>query len=639
MFMIQRHGVPLEANGLSATQNLLARPDTAPILVIGAPTGAGKTFGFQKLIKNTGGIMLFIVPTQALARNICESLEKEGLYAKQWDSQQTRAAVERGISTWTERLHSLTVEVRQGGGMIVATLEAFHGITLGRPGRSKTDFDVQDVLTHVDWLVFDEAHLLNERAMGFMALWATLVGFRRQCCGGRTRLALLSATHSAWVDFLVWRDENNLISLPPEWVDYQTETIVDLPATAEAPPGVRLMHEDVSVELHTGEIRELAADLIPALLERHQRVLLVYDSLAEFGLDEPLLLKVAQTAGLQREQMFVVNSQDKQIGETAGSARIPAGWEIPEYSRLIIGTSAVEVGMNLAHATALVTDEGFNAAALLQRIGRVARGNQSGEAQPGEVHVMCDARRKPSHINRLELLSGTCSVDAVVEHLKTPFLIPFHPGRARLLGSAYLDMLARQNRHLSKGLNAVVTEIEQREGQRPLSSRSLLGLARREVEEFRGRLSSSLKNWLEAIDEQLRDLRGFTPTVQVQFLDAPAIQCSLDFVLKRLPIPNSYKRDSHGNDVLVYERPRDQCLKERAEPFSVPVITPFGQPAIRDVWNDADLQEKYRLLICNHHDSNRKELEHVVRFATASGLVPRVPVRSANVDQSGSMVI
>lgn len=639
MFMIQRHGVPLEANGLSVTQNLLARPDTAPILVIGAPTGAGKTFGFQKLIKNTGSVVLFIVPTQALARNICESLEREGLYAKQWDSQQTCAAVERGISTWTERLHSLTVEARQRGGMIVATLEAFHGITLGRPGQSKTDFDVQDVLTHVDWLVFDEAHLLNERAMGFMALWATLVGFRRQHFNGRTRLALLSATHSAWVDFLVRRDENNLVSLPPEWVDYQTETIMDLPAATEAPPGVRPIHGDVSVELHPGEIRELAAELMPALLERHWRVLLVYDSLAEFGLDEPLLLKVAQAAGLVREQVFVVNSQDKQIGETAGSARFPAGWEIPGHSRLIIGTSAVEVGMNLAHATALVTDEGFNAAALLQRIGRVARGNQSGEAQPGEVHVVCDARRKASHVQRLEPLSGTCSIGTVVEQLKSPYLIPFNIGRARLLGSAYLDMLARQNRNLNKGLNAVLTEIENREGQRPLSGRSLLGLARREVEEFRGRLASSLKKWLEAIDEQLRDLRGFTPTVKVQFRDTQVIQCSLDFAEKRLPVPDELDRDSSGNTVLVYRRPRDQCLKERAEPIPVPVITPFGQDTIREVWNDESLWDKYQLLVRNHPDSNRKELEHVVRFATASGLVPRVPVKTANVEQSGSMVM
>ncbi len=635
MFMIQRHGVPLEANGLSATQNLLARPDTAPILIIGAPTGAGKTFGFQKLIKNTGSVVLFIVPTQALARNICESLEREDLYAKQWDSQQTCAAVERGISTWTERLHSLTVEARQRGGMIVATLEAFHGITLGRPAQSKTDFDVQDVLTHVDWLVFDEAHLLNERAMGFMALWATLVGFRRQCCGGRTRLALLSATHSAWVDFLVRCDENNLIRLPPEWVDYQTETIVDLPATAAAPSGVRLMHGEVSVELHPGEIRELAAELIPALLGRHRRVLLVYDSLAEFGLDESLLLKVAQTAGLQREQMFVVNSQDKQAGETLGSARIPAGWEIPDHSRLIIGTSAVEVGMNLAYATALVTDEGFNAAALLQRIGRAARGDL-----PGEAHVVCNAYRKAPHIHRLESLSGTCSIGTVVEQLKSPSLIPFCVKRARLLGSAYLDMLARQNRNLSKGLNAVLTEIENREGQRPLSGRSLLGLARREVEEFRGRLASSLKKWLEAIDEQLRDLRGFTPTVKVQFRDTQVIQCSLDFAEKRLPVPDELDRDSSGNTVLVYRRPRDQCLKERAEPIPVvQVITPFGRGKLQNVWNEADLQEKYRLLICNDRDSNRKELEHVVRFATASGLVPRVPVKTANVEQSGSMVI
>ena len=289
--------------------------------------------------------------------------------------------------------------------------------------------------------------------------------------------------------------------------------------------------------------------------------------------------------------------------------------------------------MNLAHATALLTDEGFNAAALLQRIGRVARGNPSGEVQPGEVHVVCNPRQKAPHIHQLEQLSGNCSIGAVIEQLKSLSLIPFNIGRAWLLGSAYLDMLARQNRNLSKGLNAVLTEIEKTEGQRSLRNGSLLRRARQEVEQFRGRLSGSLKNWLAAIDEQLRDLRSFTPTVKVRFRDARDIQCSLDFVQKRLPLPDDY-----DDDVLVYWRPRDQCLKERAKPFSVEVITPFGLDKIRDVWNEADLQKKYRLLVSDNRDSNRKEIENVVQFATASGLAPRVPTKAVNVEQDGLMV-
>jgi hypothetical protein len=55
------------------------------------------------------------------------------------------------------------------------------------------------------------------------------------------------------------------------------------------------------------------------------------------------------------------------------------------------------------------------------------------------------------------------------------------------------------------------------------------------------------------------------------------------------------------------------------------------------VWNQADLQEKYRLLILENRDSNGEGFQDVVRFATASGLAPRVPVKAANTEQGGSM--
>lgn len=625
MFTIKRHGVVLQADGLTATQNLLADPDTAPVLVIGAPTGAGKTFGFQKLIQSHGKVVLFVVPTQALARDICESLEREGLYAKQWDSAQTRAAVQRGQSTWSERLQSLTVEARRQGGMVVATLEAFHGITLGWPTMKKVDLDVLDILDQVDWLVFDEAHLLTERAMGFLALWAVLIGYRRMRCGGRTRLALLSATHGEWVDFLANRDRDTLVGLPPAWVGYREETTLDLDGASPDVPS-RPIHHEVTIHVRQGEIRELAPQLVPELLARHRRVLLIYDSLAALGLDEGLLDKAARAASLADAEVFVVNSQDKQLERTAGSARFRSGRQIPPESRLIVGTSAIEVGLNLAGATAMISDKGLNAAALLQRIGRIARGDAPAA---GEVYVVY--KRRVPHIIRLESLDGARSIPEVITALKP--LIPFNSKTARFWSAAYFNMLSRQNRNLRRGFDQVLVAIEADEGQRPLSQKSLLAAAHREVEALPPGYKhlDALRKWLAAVDRTLQDLRGFTPTVKVQFENTPVFECQLDFVQKYLPLPE------YRDDVLVYHGPRDRYLKAKPTPIRVLVLTPFREQWIDGVWNEQDLWGRYRQIV--EAQSGNPRLKSVVAFARCSGLVPRAPSPlPANVDQAGSAI-
>mgnify|MGYP000881515404 FL=1 len=628
MFTIKRHGVVPQANGLTATQNLLADPDTAPVLVIGAPTGAGKTFGFQKLIQSHGKVVLFVVPTQALARDICENLERQGLYAKQWDSAQTRAAVQRGQSTWSERLQSLTVEAGRRGGMVVATLEAFHGITLGWPTMKKVDLDVLDIFDQVDWLVFDEAHLLTERAMGFLALWAVLIGYRRMRCGERTRLALLSATHGAWVDFLANRDRDTLVGLPPAWVGYREETTLDLDGASPDVPS-RPIHHEVTVHVRQGKIRELAPQLVPELLARHHRVLLIYDSLAALGLDESLLATAVRAVGLADAEGFVVNSQDKQLERTAGSARFRSGRQIPSESRLIVGTSAIEVGLNLAEATAMISDKGLNAAALLQRIGRIARGDASAA---GEVYVVYE--RPVPHIIKLESLDGARSIPEVITALKP--LIPFNSKTARFWSAAYFNMLSRQNRNLHRGFDQVLAAIEADEGQRPLSQKSLLAAAHREVAALPPsyRYLDALRKWLAAVDRTLQDLRGFTPTVKVRFENTPVFECQLDFVQKRLPLPDEYR-----DDVLVYHGPRDRYLKAKPTPIQVPVLTPFREQWIDGVWNEQDLWERYRQIVEAHRESGNPRLKSVVAFARCSGLVPRAPnPLVANAAQEGSVI-
>ena len=457
MLTIKRHGVRLRANGLTAVQNRIADADAAPVLVIGAPTGAGKTYGFQRLIARTGAVVLFIVPTQALARDICGSLEAEGLYAKLWDGSQTEQAKLRGESTWTDRLTSLKFEAGKRGGMIVATLEAFHGISLGYPDRARVNLRVRNVLDHVDFLVFDEAHLLNERAFGFVAMWAALIAYRWNNAGGRTRMALLSATHSKLVEFLVGRTPGATMGLPPDWVEYCEESVEEV-ATGDDVDGLRIIHGDVDVELSQDEIEQVAADRLPGLLDRHRRVLMIHDSVARLGLHEARLSKIIEAAGLTREDVFVFSGQDKYLERSAGSAGFPAGRNIPSHSRLIVGTSAIEVGLNLAGATALITDPGLNAGALLQRIGRVSRGDQRGE-------VFVVYRKKTPFIIKLNELSGRRSIREVCEQMAP--LIDFREKMAWYLAGAYLSMVRRRNRQVIKGLDQVLTAIEEDAGRRP----------------------------------------------------------------------------------------------------------------------------------------------------------------------------
>ncbi|MBK1717854.1 DEAD/DEAH box helicase [Thiocystis violacea] len=653
-FVIQAHCVPQQAlagssGTLSAVQAKLATDGERPIRIVSAPTGAGKTYGFVRQIQDRRRSVLFIVPTQALAHNVKEELESIQLPVSVWDANQTARAKAAGENVWSWRLDDLRKHGASAGagGMILATLEAFHGILQGWGVRSGvTTLSPMTILDQVDELVFDEAHLLNERAFGFLMGWAALIGHAYRMdenqAGRRTRLTLLSATHSELKETLI--QEDSFAGVPPEWIEILEEQVIDRADDDAWPLDARPIHGDVAVTVHdeASDIRD-RIDLIPALLNRYpgQQVMVIHDSVARLDLDERLINQVRVAAGLPHEQVHVVSGQDRHLARTAGSAGFSSGARIPDTARLIIGTSAIEVGISLKNVRALVTDSGRDAATLIQRIGRVARGKDD-----GEVHVVAGGRgvrgTSERHILQLRGLQGRISVTDFVRQFEK--LKPFDAKRAAELGSAYFNMLRRLDRNTGNAFAALFQQIEEAHGRRPIKPRSLLNAVRKAIEaQSNHKHRDMLEEWLKQIDDNLQDIRGFSPTVMVRFrADDPESQATpydLGFVETYLGLPDFY-----DGDALCYRGPRDLCMREKPEPRSVDVLTPVGRNRISEVWSTERLPKQYAELV-------KKDLRDKLRngdlaklingFISRTGLVvldPKVSSRSQSFC-SGSMVV
>jgi len=625
-FIIKAHCVPQQAiagssGSLSAVQAKLATDSERPVRIVSAPTGSGKTYGFVRQIEDRGRSVLFIVPTQALAHNVKEELESKDLPVAVWDAHQSTRARTAGEKAWSWRRADLR---RHGasagaGGMILATVEAFHGILQGWAARAGvTTLSPMTILDEVDEVVFDEAHLLNERAFGFLMGWAALIGhafwMNADQPGRRTRLTLLSATHSKLKDTLIRQDST--AGIPHAWVEVLEEQVVDRGDDDVWPCDCRPIHGDILVTVHdeASAIRD-RIELVPDLLARYpgQQVMLIHDSVARLDLDEGLINQVREAAGLPHEEVHVVSGQDRHLARTAGSAGFSSGAQIPDNARLIIGTSAIEVGISLKNVRALVTDSGRDAATLIQRIGRVARGKDD-----GEVHVVAGGRGERStsrqHILQLRGFQGWISVTDFVRQFSE--LKPFNAKRAAELGSAYFSMLTRLDPHTGKALTALFEQIDAEHGRR--LPHSQLNAVRKGIADFKeghpnDKNLDALEAWLDEIDHTLQDLRGFSPTVLVRFHandpESQAAPYDLGFVESYLGLPDFY-----DGEILCYEGPRDLCMRETPEPRPVHVLTPVGRHTIPEVSSAELLPKRYAELV-------RKELRDTLRNGELAKLI------------------
>ncbi len=560
MITIAAHGVPQRADTefaptqLSPMQYRLLT-DPAPIRICGAPTGAGKTYAFLQGIHAQHHWVLFVVPTQALAANIAQTAQGQQIDVVVWDSAQHDRLTQAGRNVWIERIQEVhRISNPQGpGGMIITTPETLGQIFLGVPYRRvRPEMDVA-VLLSAAHIVFDEVHLLTERALGFVQAWMTLIAGQDLYGNPKSRLTLLSATHSDLLTRLVGTE------IPNSLVSRFDEEVITLPEGTRNPT-LRLLHGTVTIHIGSGTLPDLLHDHLADLLSRHRRLLVVFDSLKQYSQHAVAIEHAGLRAGLPPDQVFVVTGQERQAGAALDAVHFAVGTQPALHHRLIIGTSALEVGITYPQVTAALIDPGLTPAALIQRIGRVARGDAA-----GEIMVATPSHTVPSHFLTLQGLEGQVLTAVQFRENFLPY-VPVHWGRACALGSAYWSMMHHTHAPADQALRTLHGAMSER----PWPGGQLNRL-RHEVAELKPNGRRRYQLWLDAVDRALQDVRGFSPTVSLQFAQGKPFTYARDWALRYLRDPDRIDID---NNRWMYDRPRDQCLLDEPRTISLRLLLP-----------------------------------------------------------------
>lgn len=398
--IIPRHAVPSDpVTGLSGLQTAMM-DDPAPVRIFSAPTGAGKSYAFQKAMRERGARILFIVPTRRLAQNIAQ-----GLIADLVESGWTPAEAGRRVAIWTsdasrklkEAQPELSVqklrlgELRDDGGpqgrgmMIVATQESVVNLLLGRvPGRDAMDpQSIYDFL-RLDHVVIDEFHTVDTRGMGLACALATITS---QIEGG-ARLTFLSATP---IDVRA-----TLISfgLPAEMISVRQEEVVT--GTQAQTEGLRAVHGDVTLRIEIG-------DGILSALQRHQeeiratlargdsgrQLVIIYDSLKRLMADKAELGAFLDALGVGVDQRLAINSTDDSVEHASDGVFTFGNLNDPLRFKVLIATSSVEMGVTFK-AGMIVMEPGHDPCSFVQRLGRVARGDLEGLVVVHATHAQIE---------------------------------------------------------------------------------------------------------------------------------------------------------------------------------------------------------------------------------------------------------
>lgn len=396
--VIARHCVRRGPDGLSPLQRALLHAP-APVRIAVAPTGAGKTYAFQRAMLDRNARILFVVPTRRLAQNLLDGLRR--LLAQQgwpdrlilaktglWTSDGSLALREAGKSPIVERLG----QIRGGaphdgrGEFFVATAESLSHLLVARPlTLGQSDLGLLDVLDCFDHIVFDEFHTLEPAGFAFAAVLARAIS-ALQNLPAQAKLTFLSATP---VDL---RPALARTGVPAEAMAMLEEIVIEGHA----------LHGDVALVLT--EAPTLADLLLAhrsrvlAEIERGRQVVLVHDQLwGGVFAEMDRLAAVLAELGIPPSRVLRINSVDDS-GDRSGASRHGFAFgrdRDPKTFSVIVATASIEMGMNLDCALMLM-EPGFSPLSFLQRYGRAARDDIA-----GMVVVRTNVPRPPLWLTQL----------------------------------------------------------------------------------------------------------------------------------------------------------------------------------------------------------------------------------------------
>ncbi|MBK1699809.1 DEAD/DEAH box helicase [Thiococcus pfennigii] len=381
---ITRHCVAQGDDGLSPLQRALLE-DAHRVRIAEAPTGAGKSYAFQRALRDRGERVLFIVPTRRLAQNLASGLVQD-LIAAGWDERRATGVVTLWSSDQTADLkaqgivHINGLRLRQmqalkpggtDGEMIVAVPEVVSALLVRRRVETgQAGEGVFDLLADFDHIVFDEFHTIEARGFGLAALFARLITVEHEAGAsyGRAKLSFLSATP---LDLLPTLEQ---VGVGKHHVAVLREELVQ-----EGRP----LHGDVVLSLcAVSSLRELIKDRlgeIRAELEAERQVVVIYDALVALEKDLPFLARWLPEGGIDPSQVLIVNSVRDSIAQGLHQAGFAIGRKCdPLKYGLILATASIEMGVTFRCANLMLMEPGFEPMNFLQRYGRAARRGADG---------------------------------------------------------------------------------------------------------------------------------------------------------------------------------------------------------------------------------------------------------------------
>lgn len=382
---ILRHCVAKGPNGLSPLQHELLNNDH-PVRVADAPTGAGKSYAFQRALIDQDARILFIVPTRRLAQNLAGALVQELVDAdwpKQraegavalWSSDQTLALKEAGVVNISgyrlRQMQELTPGSRNGE-MIVAVPEVVSALLVRRtPQAGSSGVGVFDLLDDFDHIVFDEFHTIEERGFGLAAVFARLLTVERESGVrgyGSAKLSFLSATP---LDLLPTLQQ---VGVPREHVAVLREDLVD---------DGRPLHGDVVLALEqASSLSELILKHLPEIateMKENRQVVAIFDSVANLERDLTALARKLAEGGIDLSRVLVINSIRDSVRRGLTEAGLAFGRkQNPHDFDLILATASVEMGVTFRQANFMLMEPGMEPMNFLQRYGRAARRGEDG---------------------------------------------------------------------------------------------------------------------------------------------------------------------------------------------------------------------------------------------------------------------
>ncbi|MCK5725763.1 MAG: DEAD/DEAH box helicase, partial [Thiotrichaceae bacterium] len=385
---IAKHSVARTSSGLSPLQQALLT-DPAKVRIVDAPTGAGKTYAFQKGLIAYQQRILFIVPTRRLAQNIAAGLMNDLVEEEGWSSQLAEKKVAVWSSDETIRLREEGIDNIRGyrirqwqgldsttreGEMIIAIPEVLSYLLIARSlDCGHAGMGVFDVLDGFDHIVFDEFHSIESRGFGMAALFAKLAPYF-----GSASVSFLSATPVNIKPVLL------ALGVAEENIKELKETLVD---DADARPlhgDVKLSFSD-DIDLKTVINQQL--DLIQKEARADRQVVIIYNALGTLRRDLEGLAKIFSTVGIDPDQVLVINSIDDSGRNHVMRCGFHTGkHQKPDDYSILIATASIEMGVTFRQANTMIMEAGFEPMNFLQRYGRAAR-----RGEDGQVFVCIDS--------------------------------------------------------------------------------------------------------------------------------------------------------------------------------------------------------------------------------------------------------